>query len=108
MMVKDHHFQLRYHPLLLCSLKWFHIKTATAPHPVIQKEMDKLLAKGPLNHLLVVLAFTEMYLWFISVQVVYNTYSILSHLITTCAYILLRCLLSDRYGNILSNVIMFS
>ena len=42
-MVKGHHLLLRSHPLF-CNFKWFNIKAATSHHPVIQKEVDELLA----------------------------------------------------------------
>ena len=45
-MIKGHHVQLRYHPPLCHNFKWFNIKAATAHYPVIQKEVDDLLAKG--------------------------------------------------------------
>ena len=44
----------------------------------------------PFNHWQVVLA--QMYLLLLSVLVVYDPYSVLSDLITTCTYLLLRCL----------------
>ena len=40
--------------------------------PIIQKEVDELLAKGTIENQLVVLAFTQMYLLFLSVLVAYN------------------------------------
>ena len=42
-MVQDHHLQLRSHPPLFCD---FNVKVAAVHHPVIQKEVDELLAKG--------------------------------------------------------------
>ena len=45
-MVKGHDLQLRSHPLLFHNFKWFNIKAAAAHHPIIQKEMDELLANG--------------------------------------------------------------
>ena len=43
-MVKEHHLQLRSHPPLFQNCKQFNIK-AVAHHPIIQKEVDELLAK---------------------------------------------------------------
>ena len=117
--MKKHHFkrfglstikvqllQLRCHPPLLQIFKQFNIKTAMTYHPVIQSEVDELLAKGEMNFPLTVLAFTQMFLWFQSILLAYDTHLILIDLITICRYLLLRCLLSDRYSNIFSKVIM--
>ena len=59
-----------------------------------------------LNHLMMVLAFGQTYLWFLSILVVYDPYSILSIATTTFTYLLLRCLLSVRYGNLFCKVIV--
>ena len=45
-MVQGHHLQLRSHPPLFCDFWPFNVKAAAADHPVIQKEVDELLAKG--------------------------------------------------------------
>ena len=45
-MVWGHHLQLRSHPPLFCDFWHFNVKVAAAHHPVIQKEVDELLAKG--------------------------------------------------------------
>ena len=45
-MVLSHHLQLRSHPPLFCNLWQFNVKAAAAHHPVIQKEVDELFAKG--------------------------------------------------------------
>ena len=45
-MVWGHHIQLRSHPLLFHDFQCFNVKVAAAHHPVIQKEVDELLAKG--------------------------------------------------------------
>ena len=47
-MAKGHHLQLRCHLLLFHNFKWFNILAATA-YPIIQKEMDELLAKGAIE-----------------------------------------------------------
>ena len=57
------------------------------------------------NDQLVVQAFTQMYFLSLSTLVVYNPYSILSDLFTTCTYLLLGLLLTDKYGNLFNNVI---
>ena len=48
-MVKGHHLQIRSCPLLFCNFKWFNIKAATSHYPVVQEEMDELLAKGTIE-----------------------------------------------------------
>ena len=50
-MVKGYHLQVRCHPLLFHNFKWFNIEAASAHHPVIQKEVDELIAKGPIEPL---------------------------------------------------------
>ena len=45
-MVWGHHLQLRYHPPLFYNFWQFNVKAAMAHHPIIQKEVDELLAKG--------------------------------------------------------------
>ena len=45
-MVRGHHLQLRSHPPLFHNFWQFNVKVAAAHHPVIQKEVDELLAKG--------------------------------------------------------------
>ena len=44
-MVWGHHLQLRSHPPLFHDFCCFNVKVAAAHHPVIQKEVDELLAK---------------------------------------------------------------
>ena len=48
-MVWGHHLQLRSHPPLFCDFWHFNVKMAAAHHPVIQKEVDELLAKGAIE-----------------------------------------------------------
>ena len=48
-MVRGHHLQLRSHPTLFCDFWHFNVKVAAAHHPVIQKEVDELLAKGAIE-----------------------------------------------------------
>ena len=45
-MVQGHHLQLRSHPPLFCDFWHFNVKVTAAHHPVIQKDVDELLAKG--------------------------------------------------------------
>ena len=44
-MVQGHHLQLSPCPPLFCNFWQFNVKAAAAHHPVIQKEVDELLAK---------------------------------------------------------------
>ena len=48
-MVRGHHLQLRSCPPLFCDFQHFNVKAAAAHHPVIQKEVDELLAKGAIE-----------------------------------------------------------
>ena len=48
-MVWGHHLQLRSHPPLFHDFWCFNVKVAAAHHPVIQKEVDELLAKGAIE-----------------------------------------------------------
>ena len=48
-MVRGHHLQLRSHPPFFHDFQHFNVKVAAAHHPVIQKEIDELLAKGAIE-----------------------------------------------------------
>ena len=48
-MVWGHHLQLRSHPPLFHDFQHFNVKETEAHHPVIQKEVDELLAKGAIE-----------------------------------------------------------
>ena len=48
-MVQGHHLQLRSHPPLFCDFWHFNVKAAVAHQPVIQREVDELLAKGAIE-----------------------------------------------------------
>ena len=48
-MVWGHHLQLRSHPPLFCDFQHFNVKVAAAHHPVIQKQVDELLAEGAIE-----------------------------------------------------------
>ena len=48
-MVQGQQLQLRSHLPLFCNFQQFNVKVATAHHPIIQKEVDKLLAKGAIE-----------------------------------------------------------
>ena len=47
--VQGHHLQLRSCPPLFCDFWHFNVKAAAGHHPVIQKEVDELLAKGAIE-----------------------------------------------------------
>ena len=48
-MVWGHHLQLRSCPPLFRVFRHFNVKTAAAHHPIIQKEVDELLAEGAIE-----------------------------------------------------------
>ena len=48
-MVQGHHLQLRSHPPLFHDFQHFNVKAAAAHHPVIQKKVDELIAKGAIE-----------------------------------------------------------
>ena len=48
-MVLGHHLQLWSHPPLFGNFWQFNVKVATAHHPIIEKEVDELLAKGAIE-----------------------------------------------------------
>ena len=48
-MVQVHHLQLRSHPPLFHDFQHFNVRVAAAHHPIIQKEVDELLAKGAIE-----------------------------------------------------------
>ena len=48
-MVWGHHLQLRSHPPLFYDFWHFNVKAAAVNYPVIQKEVDELLAKGAIE-----------------------------------------------------------
>ena len=48
-MVWGHHLQLRSHSPLFCDFWQFNVKAVAVHHPVIQREVDELLAKGAIE-----------------------------------------------------------
>ena len=48
-MARGHHLQLRSHPPLFHNCCQFKVRVAAAHHPIIQKEVDELLAKGAIE-----------------------------------------------------------
>ena len=48
-MIQGHHLQLSSHPPLFRNFWHFNVTVPTAHHPVIQKEVDELLAKGAIE-----------------------------------------------------------
>ena len=107
-MVQDHHLQLRSCPPLSHNFWQFNVKAAEACHPIFQKEVDKLLAKGGNRTIF-------WWCWFLfSVFVVPKCMTglwhilNLSHLFIICLYLPLRCRLSDMFSSLFNTVIMHS
>ena len=75
-MVWGCHLQLRSRPPLFCDFQRFNIKVAAAHHPVIQKEVDELLAKGAIEPSQVVLVSILACLWYLSILGAFVPYSI--------------------------------
>ena len=48
-MIQGHHLQLWSHPPLFHNFWQFNVKAATTHHPIIQKEVDELLAEGAIK-----------------------------------------------------------
>ena len=48
-MVWGYHLQLQSLPPLFCNFWQYNVKVATIHHPIIQKEVDELLAKGTIE-----------------------------------------------------------
>ena len=61
-----------------------------------------------LNHLQVVLVTIPVCLLFLSILEASGPYLTISRLIIICIYLILRCLLSDIFGSLISMVIMLS
>ena len=105
-MVWGHHLQLRSCPPLFHDFRHFDVKVAAAHHPVIQKKVDKLLAKGAIepsssgagfySSMLVVSKHTE------GLCAILN----LKHFNHLCTFFLLRCQLLNLYGSLSSRVII--
>ena len=70
-MVKGHHLQLRCWPPLFQYFMWFNIEADMAIYPVIQKEVEELLAKGAIEPSTGDLAVILMSLLFLSVLVAF-------------------------------------
>ena len=107
-MVQGHHLQLGSCPPLFCNFWQFSVKAAAAHHPIIQKEVDELLAKGVIEPSSGDAGFCSVCLLFLSILVASCPFLTLSSVITTCIYLLLRCLLSDMSNSLFSMVIMLS
>ena len=103
-MVWGHHLQLRSHPPLFHNSWQFNVKVAAAHHPVIQKEVDELLAKGAVEPSSGGAGFYSS--MFVVPKHTSHPYLTWSILIVICMYHLLRSLLVDMYGSLSSVVIM--
>ena len=75
-MVWGHHLQLRSHPPLFHDFWHFNVKAVGAHHPVIQKEVDELLAKGAIEPSSMVLVSILACLWYLSILGAFILYSI--------------------------------
>ena len=74
-MVWGHHLQFRSHSPLFHDFWHFNVKMAAAHHPVIQKEVDELPAKGATEPLQVMLVSILMCLWYLSILEAFDPYS---------------------------------
>ena len=84
-----------------------YIREAMVHHAIIQKKVDELLAKGATK------SSTDSADFSSNVHVVpkhtagYDPFSTLYNLTNICTYLSLRCVLSDRYDNLFSKVIIY-
>ena len=85
----------------------FSVKVAVAHYPIIL-EVDDCFLREQLNNLLVVPISITVCLLFLSILVGFSPYFTLSGLITSCIYLLLRYVLSDKSDSLFSMVIMLS
>ena len=91
-MVKGYHLQLRCHPPLFCNFRWFNIKATPVHHPIIQKEVDELLAKGCIEPSTVGAdLYSQHICFFLNIWVAFIPYSTLSILFAIYTYLLLIC-----------------
>ena len=105
-MMMGHNLQFRYYLPLFYNFRWFNIMAALVHHPIIQKYVDELSAKGDIE------PSTGGNGLYSSVFVVSMPTGGLQHilnlnLITICTYLLLRYLLGHRYGNLLPEQLCF-
>ena len=75
-MVRHHHLQLRSCPPLFCNFWHFNVKAAATHHPVIEKEVDELLAKGAIEPSSGCASFYSRCLWYLSILGASIPYSI--------------------------------
>ena len=99
-MGQGHHLQLRSCPQVFQNFWQCNVKAAAAHHPIIQKQVDRLLSKGANEPSSGDGGFFSVFLMFLSILVASSPYLTLSHLIIICIYLLLRCLLWLRYKNV--------
>ena len=76
-----------------------------AHYPIIQKELDKLLAKDTTEPLNGGAGYYSTVFVIPKCIGGYNPFSIISDLSAICTYLLLRCLPSDGYGNLFNKII---
>ena len=104
--VCSHHLQLRFSPPLFHDFWHFNVKVAAAHHPVFQKEVDELLAKGAIEPSSGGTGFYSSLFVVPKHTGAFYPYSTGSILIVICTYLLLRCQLLNMYSNLSSGVIM--
>ena len=73
-MVWGHHLQLRPHPSLYNDFWCFNVKAVAAHHPVIQREVGELLAKGAIEPSSGGAGFYSSCLWYLSILGAFNPY----------------------------------
>ena len=107
-MVQGHHLQLWFCPSLFHNFWQFNVKVATTHHPIIQKEVDEVTAKGGIEPSSGGAGFYSS--MFVVPKHIGGLQPILNlkHLIVICMYLLLRYQLSDISGSLFSMVILLS
>ena len=105
-MVWGHHLQLRCCPSLFLDFWRFNVKAVAAHHPVIQREVDELLAKGVIEIFSGHAGFYSS--MFVVPKCIWGLWPVLNlkHFIIICRYLLLRCQLLNMHGSLSSAVIM--
>ena len=82
-----HHLQLRCPSLLFCNFKQFNIKAAMDYDPVVQKDLDELLAKGSIQSSSGGASFCPKVCLVPLLNVGLQPHSVISNSITTCSFL---------------------
>ena len=97
-MVQGHHVWLRSCPSLFHNFWQFNVKASAAHHPIIQKEVDKLLAKGAIEPSSGDAGFYSSV--FVVPRCIGGLWPILNlEWFVICTCLLLGCLISDMFSN---------